>query len=200
MIRQIIAVLDTMNSTRYKDLSAVFKEFKSRGIEVSYSEGATKGCFIFKNFVLKFNLEDGDSIRIDDCVGRELEIYNKAKEKGLEKILVPTYPFYTNKYGITFIKQQKISCSIDSQSGKKKKENVDKSRNVSNKTVYKVRCGFYKKTCSDSQWLARAIQIYGKNFMKDFEQFTHRYKINDLHRGNIGYIGKLPVILDFSGY
>ena len=200
MIRQIIAVLDTMNSTRYKDLSAVFKEFKSRGIEISYSEGATKGCFIFRNFVLKFNLEDGDSVRIDDCVGRELEIYNKAKEKGLEKILVPTYPFYTNKYGITFIKQQKISCSIDSQSGKKRKENVDKSRNVSNKTVYKVRCGFYKKTCSDSQWLARAIQVYGKNFMKDFEQFTHEYKINDLHRGNIGYIGKLPVILDFSGY
>jgi hypothetical protein len=200
MIRQIIAVLDTMNGTRYGDLSAVFEEFKSRGIEVSYSEGATKGCFIFKNFVLKFNLEDGDSRRIDDCVGRELEIYNKAKEKGLEKILVPTYPFYTNCYGITFIKQQKISCSIDSQSGKKRKENVNKCKNVSNKAIYKVRRGFYKRTCSNSQWLARAIQIYGKNFMKDFEQFTHEYQINDLHYGNIGYIGKLPVILDFSGY
>lgn len=200
MIRQIIAVLDTMGGTRHKDLSAVFEEFKSRGIEFSYSEGATKGCFIFKNFVLKFNLADGNSRRIDDCVGRELEIYNKAKEKGLEKILVPTYPFYTNCYGITFIKQQKISCSIDSQSGKKRKENLNKCKNVSNKAIYKVRRGFYKRTCSNSQWLARAIQIYGKNFMKDFEQFTHEYQINDLHYGNIGYIGKLPVILDFSGY
>ena len=200
MIRQIIAVLDTMDGTSRRELSAVFDEFERRGIDVSYGEGATKGCFIFKNFVLKFNLADGDSRRISDCVGRELEIYNKAKEKGLEKILVPTYPFYTNCYGITFVKQQKISCSISSQSGKKRKENVNKCKNVSDKIVHKVRRGFYKRTCSNSQWLARAIQIYGKNFMKDFEQFTHEYQINDLHYGNIGYIGKLPVILDFSGY
>ena len=200
MIRQIITVLDTMDGTSRRELSAVFDEFERRGIDVSYGEGATKGCFIFKNFVLKFNLADGDSRRINDCVGRELEIYNKAKEKGLEKILVPTYPFYTNCYGITFIKQQKISCSISSQSGKKRKENINKCKNVSIKAIYKVRRGFYKRTCSNSQWLARAIQIYGKNFMKDFEQFTHEYQINDLHYGNIGYIGKLPVILDFSGY
>lgn len=200
MTRQIIAVLDTMDSTSGRDLSTVFEEFKSRGIDVNYDEGATKGCFIFKNFVLKFNLEDGESRRIDDCVGRELEIYNKAKEKGLEKILVPTYPFYTNCYGITFIKQQKISCSVDSQSGKKRQENINKCKNVPNKTIYKVRHGFYKQTCSNRQWLARAIQIYGKSFMKDFEQFTHEYQINDLHLGNLGYIGKLPVILDFSGF
>lgn len=200
MIRQIIAVLDTMDGTSGRELSAVFEEFERRGIDVNYSEGATKGCFIFKNFVLKFNLEDNRSENIKDCVGRELEIYNKAKEKGLEKILVPTYPFYTNCNGITFIKQQKISCCIDDQSGKKRKENVNKCKNVSDKTIYKVRRGFYKRTCSNSQWLARAIQIYGKSFMKDFEQFTHEYQINDLHLGNIGYIGKLPVILDFSGF
>lgn len=200
MIRQIIAVLDTMDGTSGRELSAVFEEFKRRGIDVNYGEGATKGCFIFKNFVLKFNLEDNQSENIEDCVGRELEIYNKAKEKGLEKILVPTYPFYTNCNGITFIKQQKISCCIDDQSGKKRKENTNKCKNVSNKTIYKVRRGFYQRTCSNSQWIARAIQIYGKEFMKEFEKFTHEYKINDLHHGNIGYIGKLPVILDFSGF
>ena len=106
MIRQIIAVLDTMNSTRYKDLSAVFKEFKSRGIEISYSEGATKGCFIFRGKFCSSNLtlKMGIVSRIDDCVGRELEIYNKAKEKGLEKILVPTYPFTQTKLWNYFYK------------------------------------------------------------------------------------------------
>lgn len=201
MIKQIIAVLDTMDGTSRRELSAVFKEFENRGINVSYGEGATKGCFIFNNFVLKFNLEDNQSNNFEDCIGRELEIYNKAKERGLEKILVPTYPFYTNNYGITFIKQQKISCSIGDQSGKKRKENINKCKNIiSNEIVYKVKKGFYKRTCSNNQWLARAIQIYGKKFMKEFEHFTHEYQINDLHYGNIGYIGKLPVILDFSGF
>lgn len=201
MIRQIIAVLDTMDGTSGRELSAVFDEFERRGIDVNFGAGATKGCFIFKNFVLKFNLEDNRSENIKDCVGRELEIYNKAKEKGLEKILVPTYPFYTNCNGITFIKQQKISCCVDDQSKKKEREYINKCKNViSNEIVHKVKKGFYKRTCSNSQWIARAIQIYGKDFMKEFEKFTHEYKINDLHRGNIGYIGKLPVILDFSGF
>jgi hypothetical protein len=77
---RIKKILNGMDCTDRQTIGMIYDTFKEDGIKVHYSEGATKGCFIFENFVIKFKLDDSDSRNYDDCVARELFIYNKAKE------------------------------------------------------------------------------------------------------------------------
>ena len=200
MENKIKKILNGMDCTDRMTIGMIYDAFKEEGIKVHYSSGATKGCFIFQNFVIKFKLDDSDSRHYDDCVERELQIYNLAKERGLEKILLPTEFFFTNFYGMEFIKQQKITCITDYERPRKRNANRMRDKNIGHKEVYKVRKSFYRGGCLDADWTRRAIHIYGKNFLKEFEKFTHEYKINDLHCANVGYLGRRPVILDFSGY
>ena len=203
MEKLIIKILDEMETADGCDITTVINLFKKNGFNIYYGEGATKGCFVFKDldFVIKFNLENNGSHRIDDCVGQELFIYEMAKERGLNKILIPTSKFYTNQNGIVFIKQRKISYVAEEQKGKLRDKYKIKDKNANDRFIYKVRGSFYQRaTALDNDWLKRAIHIYGKKFIKEFAQFTIEYKINDLHCANIGYIGNKPVILDFSGF
>ena len=121
---RIKKILNGMDCTDRQTIGMIYDTFKEEGIKVHYSEGATKGCFIFENFVIKFKLDDSDSRNYDDCVARELFIYNKAKEKGLEKILLPTEFFFTNFYGLDFIKQKKITCITDYEKPRKHRKNT----------------------------------------------------------------------------
>ena len=77
------------------------------------------------------------------------------------------------------------------------------------KQTDKIRfCKIYRKSHENAydgcrisnEWYARAYQIYGKQFMRKFERFTRDKRIGDLHDSNVGYLGKMPIILDFAGY
>ena len=69
-------------------------------------------------------------------------------------------------------------------------------------------CKIYRKSHENAYdgyrisnaWYARAYQIYGKQFMRKFERFTRQHRIGDLHNSNVGYLGQMPIILDFAGY
>ena len=49
-------------------------------------------------------------------------------------------------------------------------------------------------------WIARVTQLYGKKFMRSLENWIAEYEINDLHKGNIGMLNGVPVLLDYAGY
>ena len=142
-----------------------------------------------RNYVLKFSFdEDYDEARV------ETEIYNDAVLCGIERIFPETRVFYTNKYGITFYSQERITSSVGDD-GAKPAVTFGKARENSSKATDKM---YYKP--SSNLWAIKAYQVYGKRFMRKVADFTKKHRINDLHGGNIGYINNRPIILDFAGY
>ena len=49
-------------------------------------------------------------------------------------------------------------------------------------------------------WAVDFIAYHGENDMEYLDSFLYEYGINDIHDGNVGYIGDRPVIFDYSGY
>lgn len=168
---------------------------------LDYDNGATRWCLHcdrWKDFVLKFPRYEETSI--DYC---EIEVnnYKKAVEYGIEKILLPIECIYETKNELKIYKQEKYTCALsdmkekDYERLKKRLHNLQRQP-ITNKCLHS--CLDYCRI--NNVWLARIIQLYGKNFVKNFEQWTHCCKVNDLHTSNIGFKGKNPIILDYAGY
>lgn len=165
--------------------------------------GMTKDVFIFKaeGFVLKFSrLEDEDFCKL------EYKNYLKAKAVGVGKILLPTTFFYKNNFGITFYKQPIFYKCQDDLTCTERKILSHKSK-YGKKVAWKRESKIFDllddffDTTIDDTWMARAIQYYGYDFMRKVADWTCENSINDLHEGNIGYIGNFrPVIFDYSGF
>lgn len=156
-----------------------------------YASGATKGVFIIPNrsYVLKFSFDDDyDEARV------ETEIYNDAVLCGVERIFPKTCVFYTNKHGITFYSQERITSSIG-DCGPLPVTSTAKARENAQKVAHEM---YYVP--ASKMWMHKAYQVYGKRFMGKLADFTKKHCINDLHNGNIGYINNRPIILDFAGY
>lgn len=49
-------------------------------------------------------------------------------------------------------------------------------------------------------WLKDFLEFFGEEILKQLYNFIDTYNINDLHTGNVGYIGNRPVLIDYSGY
>jgi len=49
-------------------------------------------------------------------------------------------------------------------------------------------------------WQTDAFEYYGEKQYKKLMQFIYDYGIDDLHRENIGYIGRKPVLFDYSSW
>jgi hypothetical protein len=49
-------------------------------------------------------------------------------------------------------------------------------------------------------WVADVINYYGEEKFEDLVEFIKDYDIEDLHMGNVGYIGSRPVIIDFASF
>lgn len=164
--------------------------------------GMTKDVLIFKaeGFVLKFSkLEDEDFCKL------EYKNYLRAKVTGVEKILLPTTFFYKNSFGITFYKQPIFYKCQDDLTARETKILYKKSNclsDLSRKREAKLENlldDFFDNI--DASWMVRAIQYYGYDFMEKVAKWTCENSINDLHEGNIGYIGNFrPVIFDYSGF
>ena len=64
----------------------------------------------------------------------------------------------------------------------------------------KEKCKENKISNFNNLWLTDFIQYYGADMFVKFSQFIRNNNINDLHDGNIGYIGNRPVLIDYSGW
>lgn len=160
--------------------------------------GATRWAFVFEKHqtVVKFpRYEDTD----EDYCQLEADNYEKAKEYRIERCLLPIEYVDTTLGNIPIyiqpmfsVSQENLSYNIRERWGRK----VGKLRHTPIMRKIKNGCRY---TPADL-WIERATQIYGKAFMKSFQRWTRECRVDDLHSGNIGWLGKQPIIIDYAGY
>lgn len=163
--------------------------------------GATKICFVFKeyDYVIKTDFSKNTSYSYE-----EYAIYEEAKKRHLEKAF-PETKIFCEKNERTFIAQEKIDyCCANLPNRLKDKYNAI-TKTASKKILDKMQKGFYIPDDDynrnlDVLWASMIICLYGKAFAKNLCQLVRDYKINDLHRGNLGYKSNRPIFLDFCGY
>ena len=126
----------------------------------------------------------------DHCL-TEYEVYEAAKENGLD-IFFPKTEIMGECESGTIIKQERVLDFYEYCS-------ISEDRTI--ELVY-----LDAKYCDliDSQWIAAAIERYGKAMVDkliDFLEDNFPIVVEDLHNGNIGFRENgEPIILDFSGW
>lgn len=162
------------------------------------SSGCTRWAFVFEKHQMVVKLPKYDETSEDYC---EIEVanYNRAKEFRIEKCLLPIEYVGTTNDGIPVYIQPMYTTSHDRLDYAIQQKWAEKSKKLHRSPIVnKVRSGCYYSPTH--LWVERAIQIYGKAFMKSFQRWSHECKVNDLHSSNIGYLRKQPIIIDYAGY
>ena len=179
-----------------------------------YATGATKGVLIFEQlgFVIKIpfcrNSEDceynstygeyeccyftgADTDNGWDYCEAEANKYERAEEEGLAQCFAKTkkigdidgYPIYMQELA-------DIYKSIDYQSSHTEEDSRQVSSICNNNNFYMF----------NIEWLSDAFHYYGEKMFHKLLEFIRTVGINDLHDGNIGYIGNRPVLVDYSSF
>ena len=168
-----------------------FSELMEGCEDVEVCDGATKICLVPADgdFVFKINIVD--EYGTDYCE-YEADHYEKAVKAGKDKYFLETRYFKTlNECGVCFAiyiqpKIEKISSSIDNDD----EELFAKS-------------SWYDSPAAEDMspaWINNFIKEYGETEFNGLLDFCDQCHINDLHSGNIGYVGGHPVIFDYAGY
>lgn len=160
------------------------------------ANGATRMALIFPGLgkVIKFPYGS------HDCCAQEVESYKSAVEHRVEKLLLPIEKCGVSKGGIPLYIQPMYQLAVDGLS----RADYEKIRKLTRKTtnfeiIRRIERGYYYTP--DREWTMRATQLYGKKFMRSFEKWTQKFRVNDLHGGNVGYLkGYRPVLIDYAGY
>ena len=171
---------------------------RSHGLEMF--SGETRYCIASKDWDFVLKISRFDHVR-DDYNAIEFANYENACKLGIEKIFLKMWKFGTLDCGLDIYAQVRYSFShsdIDNKKERKMRKQTDKIRSC--KVFRKSHENAYDGYRISNEWYARAYQIYGKQFMRKFERFTKQHRIGDLHDSNVGYLGKMPIILDFAGY
>ena len=181
----------------YEELVEEMAEKVDKDVYFSCGETRFVLCHPKWDKVIKMNRFDNVS---RDYNALELDHYEKAIEWGIDRIFLPIEQVLT-VCGYDIYVQTKYTTSVCDQrykDSRKIAEQVNElySQRICNKAYNRM----YDAGRIDRVWHARAYQIYGKQFMKTLEKFTRELHIGDLHRHNIGYLGKQPIILDYAGY
>lgn len=179
-----------------------------------YATGATKGVLIFEQlgFVIKIpfcrNSEDceynstygeyeccyftgADTDNGWDYCEAEANKYERAEEEGLAQCFAKTkkigdiggYPIYMQELA-------DIYKSIDYQSSHTEEDSRQVSSICNSNNFYMF----------NIEWLSDAFHYYGEKIFHKLLEFIRTVGINDLHDGNIGYIGNRPVLVDYSSF
>ena len=171
---------------------------RSHGLEMF--SGETRYCIASKDWDFVLKISRFDNVR-DDYNAIEFANYENACKLGIEKIFLKMWKFGTLDCGLDIYAQVRYSFAhsgIDNKKERKMRKQTDKIRFC--KIYRKSHENAYDGYRISNEWYARAYQIYGKQFMRKFERFTRDKCIGDLHDSNVGYLGKMPIILDFAGY
>lgn len=179
-----------------------------------YATGATKGVLIFEQlgFVIKIpfcrNSEDceynsaygeyeccyftgADTDNGWDYCEAEADKYERAETEGLAQCFAKTekigdidgYPIYMQELA-------DIYKSIDYQSSHTEEDSRQVSSICNSNNFYMF----------NIEWLSDAFHYYGEKMFHKLLEFIRTVGINDLHDGNIGYIGNRPVLIDYSSF
>ena len=197
-IEKVIAELNKRCEEReipYEDLENLAEE-----LDLRFDCGETRYCLLHHSWdrVIKIPRLDYAS---KDYSEIECNNYTKAKALGIEKIFLPCEYWCTLDCGCPVYVQDKFTTDHNSLRRTKRENHAEKASKVIACKVYrKVKRALPSDRRYDDAWLARAYQIYGKQFFRKLEKFLRENHINDLHGRNVGWKGTQPIILDFAGY
>lgn len=196
-IERAIQILEKLpRDVRLHQLDEAF--FRSN-LPCTVSYGASRYAIVFKKhgFVLKFPRYS--NTHLNYCK-KEIERYLSAQNLGIEKILLPIESLQTLQNGLPIYIQPTYFSSaydLDKREAMRLEEKIHRTVNAEN--YRKVKNGMFNSP--DKLWLHRAIQLYGKQFMKKVELWTMEWRVDDLHSGNVAYLpGLKPVLSDYAGY
>lgn len=205
---------DLTEETFYEDIVEVFKEKYHKPF--NHASGATKGVLIFNNFgfVIKIPFVGEYESEYDEDTNdynSYVEYYEGAdSEDGWDYCEVEVNRYEEAlQYHVSncFLKIEKIAeirnYSIYIQPIATALDESDESNSTHTQDDIDKVC----KICEDnyydcfcSEWLGDAFNYYGEEVCKRLLDFLETEAIGDLHRGNIGYIGIQPVILDYADF
>ena len=196
--QEIFDLLNGIILNKYISYEELRKFCRSQGVEMY--NGETRYCIVGKDWDFVLKISRFDNVQ-DDYNAIEFTNYENACKLGLEKIFLKMWKFGTLDCGLDIYAQTRYSYAhsdLDYNKEKKMRKQTKKVRSC--KIFRKSHEHVYDSYRISNDWYARAYQIYGKRFMRKFEHFTQQKRIGDLHNSNVGYLGKMPIILDFAGY
>lgn len=125
-----------------------------------------------------------------DYCAAEVNAYEKAKKAGIEYLFAKT-EFLGDVCGYPIYSQEKATMyDFYTSTSERTKESLD----MANEKII-GRCPFRSIT-----WIADFISYYNEALFDELCDFLAENNINDMHSGNIGYIGDVPVLVDYAGY
>lgn len=162
-----------------------------------FDEGASKKVIIFDKlgFVLKWD-NQGDSCR-------EVTLYEEAVQKSLADFF-PYTAVICEHLGYDWIIQE-IAKPFFTYYRKdiREMQKTIKTHQQGLDILYNMFCDIPNCTrtdCLSADWLKIAAGFFGLTLTGKLARFVQENRINDLHSGNVGFIGKRPVLIDFCGY
>lgn len=207
--KELDEILNALESGDYNDLyDSVFYEqiirpFKQKYKKsFSYDYGATKGVIIFEELGFVIKIPFGASLDSEfygaDCDNgwdyckAEVNKYEFAHQSDLEQCFAKTmpiadingHPIYIQEFAIMFNKD-------DGSSSNHTKDDIEKIKGL---------CEYNDYDCFNSSWLSDAFNFFGEKVFYQLMNFISDVDINDLHSGNLGYIGMRPVLVDYSSF
>lgn len=162
---------------------------------LQFHTGATRGCFTCSdwNYVIKFDL-----YKKGTYCQTELRNYERAKFYRVEQVLLPIERHTILDNGIEIYFQTPYT-SCYKNCPKDVARELEKAKRAMNPRLFNHIQASMNYDIAD-RWVARVVQLYGKKFLKSFQEWRKECEVNDLHRGNIGFLGNRPIILDYAGY
>lgn len=128
----------------------------------------------------------------DYCL-TEVLTFREAKKYGVDNLFCETklvgfvdnHPIYIQEKATPFSAETDIDVEYYSD------ERTDKTEEY---------CKKRKFHCFNLIWQSDAIDYYGEGIFNKLMRFINDYDINDLHTDNVGYIGRRPVLFDYSDF
>ena len=152
-----------------------------------------------------FNLENAPDCVLDrfskDCwdyCDIECDRFHLASDVGLSDCFAKTeflgwvnhIPVYIQQRAIMFQDDEARNSRDSSGIEYDSEENVSKVDTLREKTDLWV----------DRDWTLDFIHYYGETVFEKFAEFCKKWDIEDLHNGNIGYVGGRPCLVDYSSW
>lgn len=181
-----------------KDPSYSTVEKTVHSLGAAMGRGETRYAIVFRKYGVVFKFACHEDYYEDYCA-LEVKNYELAKKYGVERIVLPIELVGVTSHGLAVYIQPMYTTA---QSGLPAVVETSYSRktNVSKQFARKIQDNAFDGYRLSILWLRRATQIYGKKFMRRFEEWTHEAEVNDLHSNNVGYLRKQPIIIDYAGY
>lgn len=182
----------TMEDMAFINVST-FESFFEKVKGIAEVHGATKGvlCPYDINYVFKIPFSQ---LHYDYCK-LELATFEAAKKAHLDKYFA-SCDLITADNGIDLIVQESVDTFEDLGSVNDWEEYDVELRNSA---YYKQD---YYSVAEDmpEEWIGDFLYYYGEEEFDKLCDFLEANDINDIHSGNVGYIGKNPVIFDYAGW